>query len=580
MKRNIRIGPIVVCVGYLALLILVVGNAGAQNTGSRSEVSGPSRVDVLATVPLSTTFTYQGQLKQGNNLPTTSCGMAFRLYDAASAGNQVGNPITTTVPVTNGLFTVSLDFGASAFVGDAHWLQVAVQCPAGSGSFITLGPRQALTASPYALYSRSTGALQGWPISSTMPSPGEVLKWNGSQWAPAVDDTGGGGTNAWKLTGNAGTDPSINFLGTTDNVSLTLAVNGIAALRLVPNATSPNIIGGYGGNRVSDSVVGATIGGGGAALLPTPGPNRVTDDYGTVSGGAGNQAGNFTGTTDDAAYTTAGGGQSNIASDLWATIGGGGFNNATNRAATIGGGWGNAAGGGFAPTISGGYRNTASGSGATIPGGESNTAAGDYSFAAGLNAKALDQGAFVWADSAGVPITSTAANQFIVRASGGVTMYTDSDAALGATLPPGSGAWSTVSDRNAKANFATLNSREVLARLASIPIQTWNYKTQDTSIRHIGPTAQEFYAAFGMGEDDTHISTVDADGVALAAIQGMYQVVQEKDAKITALEARLAKLEQSAQPVPFDHFIVFSTMVLSGFVLLLAQQYTRRGGMR
>jgi len=83
-----------------------------------------------------------------------------------------------------------------------------------------------------------------------------------------------------------------------------------------------------------------------------------------------------------------------------------------------------------------------------------------------------------------------------------------------------------------------------------IPLETWNYKTQVDDIRHIGPMAQDFYAAFGVGENDTTISTVDADGVALAAIQGLYQRLQAAEAENAALqqqvddlEARLAALE-------------------------------------
>ena len=94
-----------------------------------------------------------------------------------------------------------------------------------------------------------------------------------------------------------------------------------------------------------------------------------------------------------------------------------------------------------------------------------------------------------------------------------------------------------------KENFASTDGREVLDRLAAIPVATWNYKSEDPSIRHIGPVAQDFYAAFGVGEDDKHIATIDADGVALAAIQGLYRVVQEQDARIAGLEARLASQE-------------------------------------
>jgi hypothetical protein len=92
-----------------------------------------------------------------------------------------------------------------------------------------------------------------------------------------------------------------------------------------------------------------------------------------------------------------------------------------------------------------------------------------------------------------------------------------------------------------------------------MPVETWTAKGQDPSIRHIGPMAQDFAAAFGLGEDDTHIATIDAEGVALAAIQGLYQVVQDKQAetsalhadnaalveRVTTLEARLASVEQA-----------------------------------
>src|SRR5919199_2828161 len=101
------------------------------------------------------------------------------------------------------------------------------------------------------------------------------------------------------------------------------------------------------------------------------------------------------------------------------------------------------------------------------------------------------------------------------------------------------------SDRNKKANFAAVNPREVLGRVVSLPITTWNYLSQGPAVRHIGPMAQDFHAAFGVGEDDTHINLVDANGVALAAIQGLYQLVQEQELQLTVLEARLAALERT-----------------------------------
>ena len=76
------------------------------------------------------------------------------------------------------------------------------------------------------------------------------------------------------------------------------------------------------------------------------------------------------------------------------------------------------------------------------------------------------------------------------------------------------GAWSSLSDRDVKENFAEVDGQALLARLNAIPLLTWNYKAQDPSIRHLGPMAQDFRAAFELGEDEKHISTVDVDGVA------------------------------------------------------------------
>ncbi len=110
---------------------------------------------------IGTAITYQGQLKQSGGALTAVCDMAFRLYDAAQAGMLAANPITTTVPVTNGLFTVGLDFGVAAFTGDARFLETRVRCPAGSGGYTTLSPRTTVTAAPTALTLRSGAVISG-----------------------------------------------------------------------------------------------------------------------------------------------------------------------------------------------------------------------------------------------------------------------------------------------------------------------------------------------------------------------------------------------------------------------------------
>jgi len=111
------------------------------------------------------------------------------------------------------------------------------------------------------------------------------------------------------------------------------------------------------------------------------------------------------------------------------------------------------------------------------------------------------------------------------------------------------------SDRNAKENFSLVNPEDVLAKVAALPITRWNFKA-DVKQRHIGPMAQDFYAAFNVGPDDRHIAVVDEGGVALAAIKGLNQKLDEKDSEIQklkqqneTLEKRLENLEQTIKSI-------------------------------
>jgi len=110
-------------------------------------------VAAVDAAPMGSAFTYQGQLKEGGLPVTDSADFQFTLWDAAIGGAQVSlmAPVSG-VSVQNGLFTVQVDFGTAAFAGDARWIEIAVRSPAGSGSLVTLAPRQELTATPYAFY--------------------------------------------------------------------------------------------------------------------------------------------------------------------------------------------------------------------------------------------------------------------------------------------------------------------------------------------------------------------------------------------------------------------------------------------
>ncbi|MCR4404609.1 MAG: tail fiber domain-containing protein [Candidatus Acetothermia bacterium] len=328
---------------------------------------------------------------------------------------------------------------------------------------------------------------------------------------------------AWSLTGNAGTDPTTNFLGTTDNVALEIRVNNYRALRIEP-AASPNIIGGFRLNSVDPGVEGATIAGGGAAIcVDPPCYNEVTAHWGTIGGGA-----------------------KNTVSGVLATICGGDANIAIGSVSTISGGSGNRTNGEVA-TVCGGTGNAANGEASTACGGSGNLAAGVASFAAGTQAKANHDGSFVWADHlTGFYFESTAANEFSVRSTGGARFVSAVDGTgkptAGVYLTPGSNAWSAISDRELKENFSPVDGRLILERLSQIPISEWNMRSQDPSIRHIGPMAQDFYAAFGLGESERYINSSDADGIALISIQALYQLSLEKDEQIARLTQEVEDL--------------------------------------
>ncbi len=295
-----------------------------------------------------------------------------------------------------------------------------------------------------------------------------------------------------------------------------------------------------GGRNNTASATYATIAGGGPSdpMNLTTTNNRVTDDFGTIGGGANNQAGDNAGTALDHRWATVGGGLSNTASGGYATVGGGYSNTASDANATVGGG----------------YSNTASGFSSTVAGGVWNKAAGDYSFAAGRQAKinAAHHGAFLFADSIGSDFNSAALNEFAVRASGGVRFLTDSGATVGVSLAASGTSWAVISAKSTKENYEEIDAEAVLDKLAALPIQKWNYIANDDTTKHIGPYAEDFYEAFGLnGEFNGRITTQDIDGVALAAIQGLNaklvakeRIIASQGTMIADMAVRLAAIEQ------------------------------------
>ncbi len=112
-------------------------------------------------------------------------------------------------------------------------------------------------------------------------------------------------------------------------------------------------------------------------------------------------------------------------------------------------------------------------------------------------------------------------NQLVVRAIGGTYFFSDSNSQSGVNLLPGAGAWTSVSDKSKKINFNLVESETVLSKIQSIPVYRWNYKSQDSSNEHMGPTAQDFYRAFELGKTEKRITTGDFDGIVMAGIKGV-----------------------------------------------------------
>jgi trimeric autotransporter adhesin len=514
-----------------------------------------------------TAFTYQGRLNSSGSPANGNYDLTFTLFNTNISGVAVAGPITnSTVAVSNGLFTTTIDFGAAAFsVIGSNWLEIAVRTN-GHGSFTTLAPRQQLTPAPYAISAENLAS---------------VVQHN--TIAPDNFNTVGGGFNNFCLGGAA------TVAGGGDNYS---------------TADFSTVSGGY-----FDSAGGiyATVGGGYQDIANGP--------FSTVGGGSYNIA--FASGTDatisggdhntnSANYSTIGGGQGNYTSgEGYSTICGGALNVASGFAATVAGGELNVASGDW--SFAAGNQAQALHTGSFVWNGDSHgvhasTAVDQFSvYASGggvLNssagiqlasdvqigtspsdyhhlelgggtslgylygsAPALNDGVHLgynwYADSAGTghvfnpsygtSLITAAYGEIILQV--GPVNTAPSSVRVDVTTAGVSvyGTFNNNSDRNAKQDIAPVSPAEILDKVLQLPVSEWSYKV-DAGTRHIGPMAQDFSSTFSIGTDDKHIAPIDEGGVAFAAIQGLNQKLEAeakiKDAEIAGLNESLAELNQ------------------------------------
>jgi type VI secretion system secreted protein VgrG len=450
------------------------------------------------------------------------------------------------------------------------------------------------------------------------------LSLNGSlAVAGVISGNGNGLTNLNALT-NSETGVTLGGTFSGNGTGLT----GLNASSLSSGTVPNSVLSGFqGSDNAIGGGVGNTINGSQSAILGGQ-DNTVNASQSSIGGGSGNniQTGAY--------YALIGsGGGDVIQASAYDSVIGGGYHNLIGTNAIV-----SFIGSGQFNTISnnatfavlgGGLGNTNTGPYSVIPGGEYNVAASN-SFAAGDQAQATNNNTFVWNDGFTGAFSSTAANQFLIHATGGVGVNTahpfkdlsvnggmnvdeaglnsggvttnaltfgngnsgegigsmrtagasqndlefytdflprivilnDGNVGIGTSSPAYplqmasgaycsvAGAWTSVSDRNVKEDFTPIAPAEVLARVAALPITQWKYKVEPAGTKHLGPMAQDFHAAFGLnGADDKHIATVDEDGVALAAIQGLNEKVetssQNAEVSIRKLEAENAELKQS-----------------------------------
>lgn len=474
-------------------------------------------VDLLAWAALFTTanasaatFTYHGSLQDSGRPAEGRYDLELTLYSAASGGSAIGGPlILEAVPVQGGNFSTEVDFGPLPDVTGDAWLAVGVRTADNNEEFTALATRALVSAT-----------------AATNVCPG-----------------------AWTLYGNAGTVPGTstnqNYIGTADVQKL---VFGIAGAPVAQFDTNQNFaINSVPIDAATElTLAGSPLNGGGAYA------NFDMHQYGDLAG-IQISVGNATSyaNNDAAFYIDQYNSNAAARKRRFVILGNGAFG--LNTSTGIDGN----------PL---GYSDlTVAASDASAYGTRIALKTGDNTGAILAAAPSLLGGGplveIYYRMSDGVTHTmleaevgvGTGLNEATASSNKPFIVGTNSFNGNGAHLTPG-GIWTNGSSRTFKEAFRSVDFGRVLDRVVALPVGTWQYKNGAGEGRHLGPVAEDFKAAFGLGNDERYIASSDEEGVALAAIKGLNAKLEKaiamKDAKIQRLQAsldelseRLAKLE-------------------------------------
>lgn len=544
-----------------------------------------------------TSIAYQGQVMQAGSPYNGQADLEFALFDAAEDGVQVGPTVSVEDHlISTGLFQVDLDFGPGAFDGQPRWLEVRV-------NNLALTPRQLVQAAPMALHALTTSEPSPWTVSGSnihfdsgrvgigLDEPLAPLHVVGSglfgNSANSIDGTNnfvtGGGVS---VNQNNTANGTANFIAGGFNNE---AAGDYGFLTGEGNLTSSvrNFVAGLGNEATADSAFVA----GGAYNIANGFHSFVAGNssqtQGSFSTAMGRQAhalhnGSFVwsdsfttpfqSTANNQFMINAHGGFAVVGvfetGDIPAEGAGtrlmwypgksafrvGNVNNVQWNDQNIGNysvAMGRDVRAGGTASLATGFLNSAQGTYSTAM-GFSSTASGDRSFALGSFATAQAFNSVVigrYNELAGLPSTWNSADPLLVAGNG--TSTSDRSNAL-TLLKNGNltiaGALTENSDRNNKHDIQPVDSGDILERLQTLPLSTWRYNHSPDAV-HLGPMAQDFHALFGLGEDETGIAGIDSTGVALAAIQGLMQQVDQQAEEIRKLRQALTTEQARTEQV-------------------------------